>query len=189
MIPTGGEDQIALPQINLSISGYGPNLLRDSQLGSSDVRAQEISILLQVDGPISTPTREYTRGRISKSARIMEQEYSQGGTYIQGAPITQKGNIQEIVVMSIDHIEVRDPLKEEGIQIRMEDCLIEGDILIGIEDLLEEEDILEEDPLMQEDPLMVEDPLLVEDPLMEMEDPLDPPVDKNHQVLKDLPDQ
>ena len=31
MIPTGGEDQIALPQINLSISEYGPNLLRDSQ--------------------------------------------------------------------------------------------------------------------------------------------------------------
>ena len=54
--------------------------------------------------------------------------------------------------MTIDHIEVRDPLKEEGIQIRMEDCLIEGDILIGIEDLLEEDDILEEDPLMEEDP-------------------------------------
>ena len=65
----------------------------------------------------------------------------------------------------------------------MEDCLIEGGNLIGIEDLLEEEDILEEDPLM------VEDLLMVEDPLMAMEDPLDPPVDKNHQVLKDLPDQ
>ena len=57
-----------------------------------------------------------------------------------------EGNIWEIVVMTIDHIEVRDPLKEEGIQIRMEDCLIEGDILIGIEDLLEEEDIQKEDP-------------------------------------------
>ena len=31
MIPTGGEDQIPLPQINLSISGYGPNSLKDSQ--------------------------------------------------------------------------------------------------------------------------------------------------------------
>ena len=27
MIPTSGEDPIALPQINLSISGYGPNSL------------------------------------------------------------------------------------------------------------------------------------------------------------------
>ena len=88
MIPTGGEDQIALPQINLSISGYGPNSLKDSQLVSSDVRAQEISILPQVDGLVSAPTREYTRGRILESARIMEWEYSQGGIYIRGAPIT-----------------------------------------------------------------------------------------------------
>ena len=90
MIPTGREDQIALPQINLSISGYGPNSLRNSQLGSSDVRTQEISIIPQVDGPMSIHTREYTRGRISESARIMEWEYSQGGTYIQGAPITPR---------------------------------------------------------------------------------------------------
>ena len=39
MIPTGGEDQMALPQINVSFSGYGPNSLRDSQLRSSDMRA------------------------------------------------------------------------------------------------------------------------------------------------------
>ena len=87
IIPTSGEYQIALSQINLSISGYGPNLLRDSQLGSSDVRAEEISILLQVDGPVSALARDYTRGRVSENTRIMEWEYSQGGTYIQGASI------------------------------------------------------------------------------------------------------
>ena len=54
--------------------------------------------------------------------------------------------------MIIDPTEVGDPLKEEVIQVRMGDHLIEGDILIGTEDLLEEEDILEEDPLMVEDP-------------------------------------
>ena len=32
MIPTDGEDQIALPQINLSISGYGPNSLERSSV-------------------------------------------------------------------------------------------------------------------------------------------------------------
>ena len=57
MIPTGGEDQIALPQINLSISGYRLNSLGDSQLGSLDVRAQEVLILPQVDGPVFAPTR------------------------------------------------------------------------------------------------------------------------------------
>ena len=90
MIPTGGEDQIALPQINLSISGYGPNSLRDSQLGTSDVRAQEISILPQVDGPVSVPTRDYDGGRVSDNTRFVEWVYSQGGTYIQEASITQR---------------------------------------------------------------------------------------------------
>ena len=83
-----------------------------------------------------------------------------------------EGNIWEIVAMIIDHIEIEDLLKEEGIQTAMEDCLIEGGIPIGIEGLLEEEDIL-----------------MVEDPPMEMEDPLDPLVDKDHQVLKDILDQ
>ena len=54
------------------------------------MRAQEISILPQVDGLVSAPTREYARGRISESAKIMEWEYSQGGTYIQGAPLTKR---------------------------------------------------------------------------------------------------
>ena len=88
MIPTGGEDQVALPQINLSISGYGPNSLRDSQIGTSDMRAQEISILQQVDGPVSVPARDYARGRVSDNNRFVEHEYSHGGTYIQGASLT-----------------------------------------------------------------------------------------------------
>ena len=54
------------------------------------MRAQEISILPLVDGPVSAPTREYTRGRVLENTRIMEWEYSQGGTYIQGASITQR---------------------------------------------------------------------------------------------------
>ena len=90
MIPTGREDQVALHQINLSILGYGPNSLRDSQVGTSDMRAQEISILPQVDGPVSVPTRDYARGRISDNTRFMEWECSQGGTYIQGSSITQR---------------------------------------------------------------------------------------------------
>ena len=119
------------------------------------MRAQEISILLQVDGPISNPTREYTRERISESVRIMEWEYSQGGTYMQGGPITQRRKYPGDSSDDNRSHRGQRPLKEEGIQIGMEDHLIEGNILIGIEDLLEEEDILEEYPL---DPLMVEDP-------------------------------
>ena len=72
------------------------------------------------------------------------------------------------MIMTEDQIGIKDPLKEEDIQVRMEDHLIEEGIPLGIEGLLEEEDILEEDPLM------------------EMEDPLDLLVDKD---CKDLLDQ
>ena len=82
MIRTSGEDPIALPQINLSISGYGPNSLQDSQFGSLDVRAQEVSVLPQVDGLVSIPMRRDVRGKTLESTRIMEREYSQDGMYL-----------------------------------------------------------------------------------------------------------
>ena len=101
----------------------------------------------------------------------MSKDISKKVHIFKELPHHAEGNILEIVVMIIieDHIEIEDPLKEKGIQTRVEDHLIEGGIPIGIEDLLEEEDTLEEDPLMVEDPLME-----MEDPQTEMEDPLDP---------------
>ena len=72
MILTSGEDPIALPQINLSISGHGPNSLQDSQFGSLDVRAQKVSVLPQVDGPVSIPRKRDVRERASESTRIIE---------------------------------------------------------------------------------------------------------------------
>ena len=71
MIPSGGADQVAIPQINLSILGYGPNSLRDSQVGTPAERAQEISILPQLDGPVSIPVRDPTRGRVSENTRFV----------------------------------------------------------------------------------------------------------------------
>ena len=79
-----------------------------------------------------------------------------------------EGNIWEetvIVMVTGDHIEIRDPLTEEGTLV--EDPLIEKDTLIEVADPLKEEDTLVEDPLIE-----VEDPL-EEDILMEMEDPLE----------------
>ena len=56
----------------------------------------------------------------------------------------KKGNIQESVVMMIiptgDHIEIRDPLKEGDIQIKVEGHWIKQDIPTEMEGLLEEED-------------------------------------------------
>ena len=90
MVPTSGEDPIALPQINLSISEYGPNSLQDSQKESLDVRAQEVSVLPQVDGLASVPMRRDVRGRTSESTRIMEWEYSQDGMYLPGTSVSHR---------------------------------------------------------------------------------------------------
>ena len=72
MIPSGGGDPVAIPQINLSILGYGPDSLRDYHVGPSAVRAQEISILPHLDGPVSIPVRGSTGGRVSEGTRLME---------------------------------------------------------------------------------------------------------------------
>ena len=90
MILSGGGDPVAIPQINLSILGYGPDSLRDSHVGNSAMGAQEISILPQLDGPVSIPVRGPTGGRVLEGTRFTEQGYSQGGTYIQGASISQR---------------------------------------------------------------------------------------------------
>ena len=87
----------------------------------------------------------------------------------KGLPYHEEGNTPERVVTMIistgDHIGIEDPLKGEGIQVRVEGHLIKEDTPIGIEGLLEEEDILEEDPLMVVGPLMeMEDLLMVETP-------------------------
>ena len=86
MLPSEGGDQIAMPKINLSISGYEPESLRGSHR-SPDTRAQGSSVIPQLDGPVSLPTRDPIRRRMPEDTRFVGQEYSQGGTYVQGASI------------------------------------------------------------------------------------------------------
>ena len=70
MLPSGGRDQLAIPQINLSTLGYGPDSLRDSHIRSPAMRAQEISIIPQLDGSISLPTRNPIERRAHKDSRF-----------------------------------------------------------------------------------------------------------------------
>ena len=90
MLPSGGGDQLAIPQINVSILGYEPNLLRDSHTRSPAARAQGMSMIPQLDGPVSLLTRDPIRRGMPENARFEGQEYSQGGTYLQGASISQR---------------------------------------------------------------------------------------------------
>ena len=80
---TGVNEQMPMPHINLSISGYEPESLRGSHIRAQDIGIQGNSTIPQLDGPISIPTRD--RRRLPEDVRVMEREYSQGGTYLQGA--------------------------------------------------------------------------------------------------------
>ena len=74
-----------IPYVNLSISGYEPDSLRTSGMTSPSVRAQEVSMIPQLDGPGSLPIRDHTRGRMDRFLDQIEQDPSQGGTSVQGA--------------------------------------------------------------------------------------------------------
>ena len=58
MLPSRGGDHLAIPQVNLSILGYEPDSLRNSHIRSLSMRAQEISIMPQLDGLASLPMRD-----------------------------------------------------------------------------------------------------------------------------------
>ena len=60
LLPSGLGDHIPMPQVNLSISGYEPDLLRTSGLRPPSMRTQEVSTIPQLDGPGSLPMRVHT---------------------------------------------------------------------------------------------------------------------------------
>ena len=159
MLPSGRGDHLPIPQINLSISGYEPNSLRNSHIGSLPTQAQEILIMLQLDGPTSLPMRDPVGRRIHEDPRLVEREYSHVGTYVQGTSTSRRreypgeGNDDEYRRSYRDRNppERRRYSNQGGRPLTKEDTLME--------DLLEE-DTQEEDSLMEmEDPLTVEDPL------------------------------
>ena len=79
VLPTGVNEQMPMPHINLSISRYEPES-RGSR--TQDIRIQENTPIPQLDGPVSNPMRD--RRRLPENVKIME-EYFQGGTYLQEA--------------------------------------------------------------------------------------------------------
>ena len=52
--------------------------------------AQEVSAIPQVDGPGYLPMRNPIERWIDEILRLVDQDSSQGGTYVQRAPITRR---------------------------------------------------------------------------------------------------
>ena len=90
LLPTGQGDHVMIPLINLSISGYKPDFLRTSSMRSPSMQAQEVSAIPQVDGPGPFPMRDPIERQMNGVPRLVEQDSSQGGTYVQRGPITRR---------------------------------------------------------------------------------------------------
>ena len=81
----GISEQVPMPHINLSISEYDPESLRSLHVRTQDTGIQEDATILQLDGPVSIPIRG--RGRLVENIRI-EQEYPCDGTYLPGTSVS-----------------------------------------------------------------------------------------------------
>ena len=71
ILPTGMNEQVSMPHINLSMSGYVPELLRDSHTRTHDTGIQEM--IPQLDGPVSVQSS--SRRRMSENARIKQESF------------------------------------------------------------------------------------------------------------------
>ena len=90
LLPSGQGEHVMIPHINLSISGYEPDSLRTSSMRSPSMWAEEISAIPQVDGPESLPMRGPIERWMNGIHRLVEQDSSQGGTYVQRAPTRRR---------------------------------------------------------------------------------------------------
>ena len=70
ILPTGMSEQVPMPHINLSISGYDPESLRGSHARTHNTGIQES--IPQLDRPVSVPSR--TRRKLTENTRF-EQGY------------------------------------------------------------------------------------------------------------------
>ena len=71
ILPTGMNEQVPMPCINLSISRYDPESLRGSHTRTQDTGMKET--IPQLNGPVSIPSR--SRRRMLENARIKQESF------------------------------------------------------------------------------------------------------------------
>ena len=71
ILPTGDNEQVHMPHINLSISRYDPESLRGSHTRTQDTGIEET--IPQLDGPVSVWSR--SRRRMLENARIEQESF------------------------------------------------------------------------------------------------------------------
>ena len=84
-----------MPHVSLLISGYEPDSWRSSGMRSPFVRTPENSMVPQLDGPRSLPTRDPIQRRMDRPPDPIEQDTSQGGMYVQKTAISRRREYSE----------------------------------------------------------------------------------------------
>ena len=125
LLPSGHEDHVKIPHVNLSIMGYEPDPLRTLVgMGTPSMRTQEISTILQLDGLGSLPIR-YPIGKRIRKFLGQQNENPLKEVHMYEGLLCQEGeNIQEETVMMMvleGCTEIGDPLREGDIQTKVED--------------------------------------------------------------------
>ena len=82
LLPTGHEDHVRIPHVNLSITGYHPDTLRTlAGRGTPSERAPKVSTIPQLDGPRSLPRHEPKRRQMGEVPDSIGLSAPQRGTY------------------------------------------------------------------------------------------------------------
>ena len=96
LIPPGIGDNVSIPHVSLSILGYEPDdSLRTSGMRSPPARVQDVSMIPQLDGPRSLPIGHLTTERMDNLPHQIEQDPSQGDTYVQKATAIRRREYSE----------------------------------------------------------------------------------------------
>ena len=90
VVPPSIGDNIIIPHVSLLASGYEPESLRSSGMTSPPVRTQETSMVPQLDGPGSVPSRNPAQERMGRPPDKMEQDPSKGGTYEKKTAVSRR---------------------------------------------------------------------------------------------------
>ena len=87
-LPTGMNEQVSIPHINLSISRYDSESERGSHTRTHNTGIQEM--IPQMDNPVSVPYR--TRRRMSENARIKQESFQRTTASCRGEYLSESSD-------------------------------------------------------------------------------------------------
>ena len=163
ILPTGMNEQVPMPHINLSISRYDPESLRGSHTRTHYTGIQEM--IPQLDGPVSVQSR--SRRRMSENARIEQESFQRTTASCRREYLSESSDDTHSDRRTYEDQRPPERGRYQGQNGRPPDGRSYQDRGCSRRGYpnCDGRPLKEEDPLMEiEDSLIIEDPLIMEDP-------------------------